>query len=533
MKESSMQVVVAVPWRDAPGRGKWLEVVKRHYATHFPEWPLIFVDAGGDSFSRAKSRNLAVAQAEKMGAAVVVINDADVLAKSSSLRAAVEGARAGGLHLPFEACTVLTGSDADKFAANVVFPRSGGFPSTGGIYAVRPDQWRALGGVDENFIGWGGEDDQTVAAATALVGVHRHPGVAVSLGHSAERLANPRYAENMVRTRAYEAVADDPQAMRALIAGRDNLLKHVRELPPRVAVIAPSRGRPENIERLWRSIQDTALLRVDLLVGLDEDDAGKYPRLDGVQYVVKPRQRLNAWWNELALANLDRYDTFVFAGDDNVMVTPGWDFLLDDELARHNYIGFATGPDGLRTDKKFTWAAIGARQIEALGYVGPPGLIHLCIDTAWQYLANATGTMYWLDHVLIEHLHYSRKGAAVAEDQTYREANSVEVNRQDHETVNAWGVSVEFKAAVKKLQALLDTPRERSGAPSQDPDAESAGAAAGAAAGAELPLGFEVWVAGALVRSGSIRVPVRAEVVDGHLQLLPGAGLAELVKAAL
>lgn len=524
-----MRVVVAVPWRESPGRGKWLEAVKRHFATHFPDWKLITVDAGGDVFSRAKSRNLAVVEAERAGAEVVIINDADVLARSASLRSAAEQAfQAGGLHLPFETCVVLNGVEAEAFAANVSFPRAGGFASTGGIYAVRPDQWRAFGGVDEYFEGWGGEDDQTVAAAAALVGVHRHPGIAVSLGHRAERLVNPHYAANMARTRAYQAVQGDPAAMRALIASRAGLLERIRAQPPRVAVVAPSRGRPANVERLWKSMQQTALGPVDLLVGLDADDEASYPRLPGVTYVVKPRQRLNAWWNELAIDNIDRYETFVFAGDDNVMVTPGWDFLLDDELARHHYAGFATGPDGLRKDKKFTWAAIGARQIRELGYVGPEGLIHLCIDTAWQYLAQATGSMYWLDHVLIEHMHYSRKGAGVAEDQTYREANAAEVNRKDHDTVNAWGSSPQFRKDVEKIRKLLSTPFER-----QVPRASSRDEEPPAAALDVVTLPFEIRIAGAIYRNGTLRVPVSVVIEDGKLRMDPDADLAELVRAQL
>ncbi len=518
-----MRVVVTIPYREAPGRAEWLAAVRRHYDFHFPDWEVVEVDAGGAEFHRAATRNACVREAERRGADVVVINDADVVAKSSSIRAAVEAAdRVGGLHMPFEGCKVLSGAAAEAFVRSVSFPSEEAFPSTGGCYVIRPADWWAFGGADEGFIGWGGEDDAIVAAAEAVHGpVRRHPGTAVSLGHTAERLTNPHYAANMYRTRLYQGCESEAD-LRALLRGRDRL-------DPRayrgVAVVAPSRGRPENISRLRDAIRETAITDVTILVGLDEDDAGSYPRLPDVEYTVRPRQRLNAWWNELAQANLDRFHTFVFLGDDNVPRTPGWDFLLDDELRQHGGAGFATGPDLLRRDRKFTWAAISAEQLRRVGYVGPPGLTHLCIDSAWQSLADATGTKYWLDHCVIEHVHYARTDIAVEKDATYAEANSAAMYRADTEAWQAWQRSSAFEEAVAVVKGLNDTGAgwEYPGG-AEDPHASTTSVTA--------PVAVRVF--GHEVFTGEVEIPVRVEPGPGGLRLVPDVdALAERIGAQL
>lgn len=450
-----LKVFVGIPYREAPGRAKWLRAVKKHYRTHFPDWTVETVDAGGEQFNRSASRNAVVARAREVGADVVIVNDADVLAHSGVISEAVDAAKDGQLHYPFQGCRVLSGDEADRFVANVVFPEQEAFPSTGGIYVCTPDAWGKFGGADEGFQGWGGEDDAVCFAADRLVGVQRHRGTAISLGHSAHRLDNPNLAANYWRARCYE-LAQTPEAMRSVIARRGRLGEDAAAWD-RIAVVCPSRGRPENLRRLRDAVAETALTHVTILAGLDDDDHSTYPPLDGVECVREPgRHRLNWWWNKLAGNNLDRFDTFVFLGDDNVPRTPGWDFLLDDELRKHHDRGFATGPDGLRNDKRFTWAAISAEQIRRVGYVGPKELTHLYIDNAWQSLARATGTMWWMDHVLIDHMHYTRSGAGVANDQTYRQANSSDINAHDKKAWRDWEASPAFQDAVEAVNSMDD-----------------------------------------------------------------------------
>lgn len=453
-----MKIVVTVPWRASPGRERWLEVVRKHYAVHFPEATLITEDSDPSKpFNRSQARNNCVIAAKKRNADVVIINDADTLARSTALREAVNGAYADGrLHLPFTTVQVYSGYSAEAFAANPAFPVAGGFESTGGIYVCRPDAWERFTGADENFRGWGGEDDAIYAAATVTCGVVRHIGVGISLGHTEQRLVNPHYAQNMLRAKVYQNLAasgERDMPTEALKLWRYMMMENMDKLDKldaaRVLVVVPSRGRPDNVQRLIDTVKATKFCDTDVIVGLDQDDAANYSdvitRNSDTTFVVRPRQRLNAWWNQLAAEYLDVYDYMLFAGDDNVFVTNGWDWLLVNELRKHNNAGFATGPDLLRTDKNFTWAMISTEQLRHVGYVGPEGLTHLCIDTAWQYVARETKSMWWNDAAVIEHLHYARQDVQVEKDQTYADANSSEMYRVDHEVVARWASSPEFQ----------------------------------------------------------------------------------------
>lgn len=459
-----MNVLVTIPWREEKQRVKWLEAVKRHYKTHFPTWDVFTCDSDpAKPFNRSQARNNCVAVAIARKADVVIVNDADTMVKSGALRQAVDkAADTGKLIIPFETCLVYSGHTANTFVDNVQFPAAGGFASTGGCYVVRPESWIQFGASDVDFIGWGGEDDYVATVAGEIVGIDRVPGVAISLGHTAERTTNPHYHANMKRVGFVRlARGKGAHVMMAQTRNVTASLKQCAELSP-IAVIAPSRGRPENIKRLWESMVATCIYKPVLIVGVDEDDpfCRAYHALatadrKGLEVVtVSGRHKLNWWWNYLAELYGDAYEAMLFAGDDNKIVTPAWDALICEELRSHNNAGFATGPDGLRKDRKFTWAAMSTRQTRAIGYVGPAELRHLCIDTAWQYLADATGTMWWRDDILIEHLHYTRTDAGVAKDATYTEANSSETHRHDHQAVDKWRDSPEFAKACRVIEGM-------------------------------------------------------------------------------
>ena len=73
----------------------------------------------------------------------------------------------------------------------------------------------------------------------------------------------------------------------------------------KIAVLTPSRGRPERLREMVESIQATATGDVAILIGLDTDDADNYLGVKGilegnVGYWVKDRMRLGAWTNYMA-----------------------------------------------------------------------------------------------------------------------------------------------------------------------------------------------------------------------------------------
>lgn len=236
-------------------------------------------------------------------------------------------------------------------------------------------------------------------------------------------------------------------------------------------VLVPSRGRPGSIARLWAAIRATAAHpeRVRLLVRLDDDDptADDYPlqNVDQVWYSCGPRIKLAASWNELARRALTADATHLALwGDDNVPLTPGWDQVFVDRLGRDGP-GWVYGRDGIWDRKAHpghpehlilpTATVVSAELAEALGWVSPPGLTHLCIDVAWRDLGLACGALFFEPGVEIRHLH---RMMGAPDDQTYRDANDdMQQKRADNIAVQAWRAGPDFAracAVVRDQRAL-------------------------------------------------------------------------------
>lgn len=180
----------------------------------------------------------------------------------------------------------------------------------------------------------------------------------------------------------------------------------------------PSRGRPQNIHRLWTAMDATCRGDTGLVVGLDEDDPARPEYPEGPFYVVRPGlHQVVAWTNELIMPRVDGYRYFGAMGDDNVPSTVGWDVRMMEALGK---TPFAFGndlyplrPPGALCCHVFTRSEI----IRALGYLGAPALRHSYVDDVWMAWGQATGITY-LHDVIIEHLHYTA-GKAVP-DETYQ-----------------------------------------------------------------------------------------------------------------
>ncbi|HLP23353.1 MAG TPA: galactosyltransferase-related protein [Microbacteriaceae bacterium] len=74
-------------------------------------------------------------------------------------------------------------------------------PATGGIFLIRRERYLSVGGMDERFVGWGGEDD-AFAMALRKSGAQLASVTGVQAGHlwhprsEASRYAHPHYAAN-------------------------------------------------------------------------------------------------------------------------------------------------------------------------------------------------------------------------------------------------------------------------------------------------------------------------------------------------
>lgn len=226
-----MTATICVPWRGTPARERILEQVVKFYTMHLPEYPFVYADSGHTEFNRAASRNRAV---EKAATDVVVVLDADTFVHPDGIRAAVEAASEGGVHYPF---TLHAPVDLDNIGPlfNLRFPvRRRGWRATGGVFIASKATWWELGGQDENFLGWGGEDDAFYTVATTLSYVTRQPGVVCTVNHvEARRAECPHWDESGHRMDVYRALQHRPDLMRQFITDRDDLSKWDSQLPVR------------------------------------------------------------------------------------------------------------------------------------------------------------------------------------------------------------------------------------------------------------------------------------------------------------
>lgn len=230
-------------------------------------------------------------------------------------------------------------------------------------------------------------------------------------------------------------------------------------------MIVPSRGRPENIAGLlevwFRTIKPAPYpLPTEILVALDDDD----PDLDGYQHVIGPfqpsvmvaigpRKRLGPTLNRLAVEHAGDYFAVGFMGDDHRPRTPDWDERMVAEL-RAMGTGIVYGNDLVQREALPTAVVMTSDIIRTLGYMVPPGLVHLFMDNFWLGLGQALGRLRYLDDVVIEHCHPLAKTAEW--DAGYRECNSREMYARDHAEFVRW-VREDSQEAVARLRSLIAT----------------------------------------------------------------------------
>lgn len=200
--------------------------------------------------------------------------------------------------------------------------------------------------------------------------------------------------------------------------------------PHQMAVIVPTRGRPQAVAPLMQAWEDTDAA-AHLLFAVDEDD----PELPGYlaafemagcvqswDYKVGPRLRLAGTLNELVATLPSEFDAVGFMGDDHRPRTIGWDKRFAECLSGGS--GVVYGNDLLVGDRFPTAVMMTADIPSTLGYFCPPGLVHLCLDLVWKDWGVGMDRITYLGNVIIEHLHPAN-GKAVFDDR-YAEVNSQE-----------------------------------------------------------------------------------------------------------
>jgi hypothetical protein len=173
-----VKVFLGIPFRDDGNRLEIFKTILPWLKDNYRyDWVEV-IDSDHDPFNRAATRNLIVKRAIDVGADVVVINDADSICESTPLEEAINECYSDGrLHIPFDQVAVcgagqLMGRPRRHPTRARAYHLYG--PSCGGVYVIRPQRWKDLGGMDERIRGWGFEDEIIIVTSRAFIGGYTH-----------------------------------------------------------------------------------------------------------------------------------------------------------------------------------------------------------------------------------------------------------------------------------------------------------------------------------------------------------------------
>jgi hypothetical protein len=220
-----------------------------------------------------------------------------------------------------------------------------------------------------------------------------------------------------------------------------------------ILVVVPTRGRPDNAARLAKAHRDLGSGPADLLFVVDHDDPERDAYLAAVppwgSVAVQSAQRLGPTLNTWALTASEDYQAVGFLGDDHLPRTTWWDAVVWGAL-EDGAPAVVYGDDGLQGAALPTAVFLPSRMVRALGFMSPPGLVHLYIDNYWLELGQALGCLRYLPGVMIEHLHPAAGKAAW--DAGYQAANNGGRDLADREAWRRFRDGGDFDAAVARVR---------------------------------------------------------------------------------
>lgn len=176
-----------------------------------------------------------------------------------------------------------------------------------------------------------------------------------------------------------------------------------------ISILLPSRGRPQSLERLAKSVVETADNPddVEIIVFIDEDDASYDGWTFPPQLKIYSTKRtvLSKYWN-MAYEKATG-DIYMHCGDDIVFHTQGWDTIVKQEFEKYpDRIVLLYGDDGdPNKEKNFgTHSFIHKNWVDVVGYFVPPYFSSDFNDTWLNELADGISRKVKID-IYTEHMH--------------------------------------------------------------------------------------------------------------------------------
>ena len=224
----------------------------------------------------------------------------------------------------------------------------------------------------------------------------------------------------------------------------------------KMCVVVPSRGRPENAERLAQAFKDTGA-EADLYIVIDNDDpkwneyakSENYKKLPADNKTGGCAKSLNT--GAVLLLDITKYplyDYFVFMGDDHLPRTPGWDKAFIQALGTNT--GIVYGDDLLQGANLPTAYGMSRDLVNELRGMTFPGCIHLFFDNFVKQLGLDLEYLKYLPDVIIEHMHPVAGKAEM--DEGYERVNQPKWYEKDLLTLQKYLSDMEYAELVRKFR---------------------------------------------------------------------------------
>lgn len=208
-------------------------------------------------------------------------------------------------------------------------------------------------------------------------------------------------------------IGNYPFSIRDFLPHRDECVLRAKveghypmEVPPmKISVLCPTRGRPQQVANMMRSIEETATILPEVLFYVDNDDAGlpQEDRWPGVKVLRGPRILMTEMWNRCA--EVATGEILMLSGDDMLFKTKGWDDLVRRAFAAFpDRLVMVHGDDGLHGNQFGTHCFLHRAWVDAVGYFSPPYFSSDYGDTWINDVFNALNRRIFVP-IVTEHLH--------------------------------------------------------------------------------------------------------------------------------
>ncbi|WP_410769031.1 galactosyltransferase-related protein [Fontibacillus sp. BL9] len=227
------EISVLIPYKPDDGpRDQAFRYIRRFYEKMMPEAELCIGEVAEEPFSRSRAINRAAGKARGR---VFVIADNDIIYDPELIAQSLKRLDDDCWVIPFSQINRLSQTYSERLIRGGEHPwplqtkpetkPANASYFVGGMNVLLRESFEKVGGYDERFSGWGGEDEAFAYALDTLVGKHvRLDGELIHFWHPfVGPGGNPHYHDNYLLYQRYKAALGNIMEMSRLIQEKNDI----------------------------------------------------------------------------------------------------------------------------------------------------------------------------------------------------------------------------------------------------------------------------------------------------------------------